>query len=263
MSELEVNSCSPLSRLQLVNSGFQGSDSVLLFHAELENTPSSITSHSDPTLYSTFLESRPEKLEVDAIDLIVSLLRKYPSLRCHIVHLSAASALPTIRAAKSEGLKLTVETCFHYLTLSAERIPHGHPEFKCCPPVRDEANRDLLWDALLDGTIDFVVSDHSPCVAELKRLEAGDIMGAWGGISTLGLGLSVLWTEAQNRGANIEQVLRWTSFNTAKHASLESCKGSLRVGWDADMVFWDPDAEFEVGNIPANCMIANLMIYDR
>lgn len=197
-------------------------------------------------MYTTFLSSRPQKLETDAISLIISLLHAHPSLRCHVVHLSAASALPAIRAAKSAGLKLTVETCFHYLTLSAEHIPHGHPEFKCCPPVRDTANQDLLWEALLDGTIDCVVSDHSPCVAELKKLDDGDIMSAWGGISTLGLGLSVLYTEAMKRGVSLAQLIRWTTESTAKHASLDGHKGSLKVGWDADLVFWDPKAEYEV-----------------
>ena len=141
-----------------------------------------------------------------------------------------------------------METCFHYLCLSSDGIPDGRPEFKCCPPIRDTTNRKLLWEALKDGTIDFVVSDHSPCVADLKKLDKGDIMSAWGGISALGLGLSLLWTESQKThpGVGLSQIVNWTSTATAKHAGLEATKGALKVGADADIVFWDPDAEFKV-----------------
>jgi len=224
----------------------QNLPTVLAFHAELDKHGMPSVQHHDPTSYSTFLASRPPELETDAIDMIISLQQQYPALRCHIVHLSAASALPSIRAAKAAGANLTVETCFHYLALAAADIPAGRAEFKCCPPIRDEKNRDLLWEALIDGTIDCVVSDHSPCVAELKRVEDGDLMKAWGGISTLGLGLSILWTEAQKRGVGMRRVIEWTSRNTAKHASLGDRKGSIQVGFDADFAFWDPSAKFSV-----------------
>ncbi|KAI0634668.1 allantoinase [Trametes polyzona] len=233
---------------------------VLCFHAELEKTPpapGSASEGADPTLYSTFLASRPQQLEVDAIVLITRLHREYPSLRLHIVHLSAADALPLVRAAKASGLPLTVETCFHYLTLSAQHIPHGRPEFKCCPPVREDANRAALWDALLDGTIDCVVSDHSPCVAALKKLDEGDIMSAWGGISTLGLGLSLLWTEAQKRGLGIDRIVDWLCVKTAQHAGLAERKGQLKVGYDADLVIWDPAAETQVS---VDCHIASARV---
>ncbi|KAF8070466.1 hypothetical protein FPV67DRAFT_1487495 [Lyophyllum atratum] len=241
--------CVSKGDLELSMSELQDTSTVLLFHAELEpfgTTEPPDGGSSDPTLYSTFLQSRPEKLETDAISLITSLQKKYPALRCHIVHLSASSALPLIRAARSAGLNLTVETCFHYLCLSANDIPNGHPEFKCCPPVRGSANRDLLWEALKEGVIDCVVSDHSPCVDQLKKLDEGDIMGAWGGISTLGLGLSLLWTEGQNRGLTIAQIVEWTSFKNAEHAGLSHLKGRLQVGLDGDFVVWDPDTEFTV-----------------
>lgn len=218
---------------------------VLAFHAELENGPPA-ESTGDPTLYSTFLASRPPELETAALGLITSLLPDYPALRTHIVHLSAAPALPLVRAAKARGQRLSAETCFHYLALAAEAIPHGRPEFKCCPPIRDDANRDALWAALHDGTLDFVVSDHSPCVAELKHLDAGDVMAAWGGISTLGLGLSVLWTEGCRRGMGIGRIMELTALNTARHAGLDGRKGSLAVGKDADLVLWDPEATFQV-----------------
>lgn len=151
-----------------------------------------------------------------------------------------------IREAKAAGLPLTVETCFHYLCLAAEDIPDGHTEFKCCPPVRESVNRDKLWEALKDGTIDCVVSDHSPCVLELKNLQSGDIMSAWGGISTLGFGLSLLWTEGRKRGASLGQVVDWMSKKNASHAGLGDVKGQLKVGYDGDFVLWDEKAEYKV-----------------
>ncbi|KXN90580.1 Allantoinase [Leucoagaricus sp. SymC.cos] len=216
--------------VELAMQALEGRNTALLIHAELAGTASEAKHHHDddnPTHYSTFLRSRPQKLEIDAISLILETQRKYPKLRCHIVHLSAARAVPMIREARAAGIKLTVETCFHYLCLSSNDIPDGHPEFKCCPPIRDEENRNLLWKALTDGTIDFIVSDHSPCVAELKMIDEGNIMKAWGGISTLGLGLSLLWTEGQKRGIDFR-------------------KGQLKVGYDGDFVLWDSEAKFEV-----------------
>ncbi|KAG8918778.1 hypothetical protein FRC01_001656 [Tulasnella sp. 417] len=239
----------------ILNLIFAKAPSTVLYHAELEGKGDAAkermdsVSDKDPASYSTFLASRPPSLELDAIDLVLSLHRRFPNLRGHVVHLSAAEALPAIREAKAAGVNLTVETCFHYLCLNAEHIPHGHPEFKCCPPIRDNSNRELLWEGLLDGTIDCVVSDHSPCVASLKRVEDdGDFMKAWGGISTLGLGLSLLWTEATNnrKEVSIGDIIEWTSVKTAKHASLEGVKGSIEVGYDGDFIIWDPEAEFLV-----------------
>lgn len=216
-----------------------------MFHAELEDTVEK-GDRSDPRQYSTFLASRPQKLETNAISLVIKLQTRFPNVRCHIVHLSAADSLPLIREAKAAGLPLTVETCFHYLCLSAEDIPDGHAEFKCCPPVRERSNRDKLWEALKDGTIDCVVSDHSPCVLELKNIKSGDIMSAWGGISTLGFGLSLLWTEGQKRSVTLGQVIGWMSKNSANHAGLADVKGQLKVGYDGDFVIWDQKAEYEV-----------------
>ncbi|KAF8893767.1 allantoinase [Infundibulicybe gibba] len=203
--------------LMLAMHELQDSPTILLFHAELEDA----------------------ELETDAVALIVKLQKLYPSLRCHIVHLSASNALPLVRDAKMQGLKLTTETCFHYLCLSADDIPDGRPEFKCCPPVRGSRNRDELWEGLKSGIIDCVVSDHSPCVAELKKLDEGDVMGAWGGISTLGLGLSLL-------DVSIAQIVDWTCKRTAEHAGVGGFKGQLKVGYDGDFVVMDPDAEFEI-----------------
>lgn len=219
---------------------------MILLHSELEGAEIPLDPQSDPRFYSTFLASRPEVLETDAIKLINRLQKQYPLVRCHIVHLSAASGIPIIREARAAGLNLTVETCFHYLFLHSADIPNGHPEFKCCPPIREDSNRDQLWKALQEGVIDCVVSDHSPCVAELKKIEEGDVMAAWGGISTLGLGLSLLWTEGKQRGATIADLVRWTCEKTAEHAGLKASKGRLQVGCDADMIIWDPDAVFTV-----------------
>ncbi|CAE6433385.1 unnamed protein product [Rhizoctonia solani] len=237
--------------LELAMEKLQGQPTVLLFHAELDG-PVNDPDTGDPTDYDTFLKSRPETFETDAIKLIVKLLQKYPLLRCHIVHLSAHSAIPIVRYARNElKLPLTVETCFHYLTLTSNEIPKGQPQFKCCPPIRDAENQEKLWEALLDGTIDMVVSDHSPCVTELKKLETGDFMDAWGGISTLGLGLSLLSTAAQKRGIPFERLLTWCSSNTALHAGLADRKGGLAVGKDADLAVWDAEVEFTVRRFQA------------
>ncbi|KAH9930459.1 allantoinase [Epithele typhae] len=243
--------CVNESDLRLAMDEIKDTSTVLCFHAELETTPAPAAptepaEPADPTLYSTFLASRPPSLEVAAIALITRLHAQHPALRLHVVHLSAAAALPLVRAAQAARLPLTVETCFHYLALAAGAVPRGRPEFKCCPPIRDEANRDALWAALADGTVDCVVSDHSPCVAALKRTEDGDVMRAWGGISTLGLGLGLLWTEARRRGFGIESIVEWLCVRTARHAGLAERKGRIAEGFDADLVVWDPDATFQV-----------------
>ena len=219
---------------------------MFLFHAELDCGALSHTHDANPSDYSTFLDSRPQSLETSAIDLIVRCAEKYPDLRTHIVHLSAANALPQLRAARASGLPLTVETCFHYLVLSAEQIAKGSTLYKCCPPIREEINREALWEALINGDIDFVVSDHSPCTVELKRLEDGDFMQAWGGIGGLGLGLSLLWTEANKRNIEMERVLEWVSQRPAKQVRLHESKGALKVGWDADIAIFDPKLNFTV-----------------
>ncbi|KAH7916577.1 hypothetical protein BJ138DRAFT_1139373 [Hygrophoropsis aurantiaca] len=224
------------------------SQPILLFHAELDDSCAFKPVSEDPTLYDTYLNSRPERMEVDAISMITRLQERYPSVPCHIAHLSASSALPIIKNSKRRGLNLTVETCFHYLCLSATNQFNRHPEFKCSPPIRNDANRELLWDALIDGTIDCVVSDHSPCALELKKLKEGNIMDALGGIHGLGLGLSLLWTEAKKRNVSIAQIVRWTSEATAELAGLSALKGGITVGRDGDLVIWDPNAEFKVSN---------------
>jgi allantoinase len=212
----------------------------LLAHAELELDAG--TSQKNIDTYACWLESRPRAWEDAAIALLIDLCRDN---RCpvHIVHLSSASALPLIARAKAEGLPLTVETCPHYLCLRAEDVPDGATHFKCAPPIRENDNREALWRGLLDQTIDFVVTDHSPCVPSLK---GGGFMEAWGGIASLSLGLSSVWTEARARGASIEDIARWMSARPARMAGLADRKGSISPGKDADFAIWDPDAEFTV-----------------
>lgn len=225
-------------------------NALVLFHAELEKHAheGAEPSHESPDAYSTFLASRPESLETDALALILSLARRYPSLRFHIVHLSAAEALPAIRAARSGAdggspvANLTVETCFHYLTLRAEDIPANATQFKCCPPIRDETNRLAIVDAVLDGTIDFVVSDHSPCTPELKK---GDFMSAWGGISGLGFGLPLLHTQLAGR-VTLPRLVHLLATAQARQVGLDKTKGSIQVGGDADLVIFDPTTEYSL-----------------
>lgn len=222
--------------------------SVLLVHAEVAgpiDAAADALSHSDPRSYDTFLRSRPREAENEAIRSMIGLCRE-TGCRVHIVHLSSSDALPMIRAAKAEGLPITVETCPHYLTFAAEDIVDGATHFKCCPPVRERENRELLWEALRDGTIDMVVSDHSPCTPALKLLEEGDFMSAWGGISALQFGLPVMWTNLRSRGFDLSDLTRLMSERTAKLAGLDDRKGKLAVGYDADIVIWDPDADFTV-----------------
>ncbi|HEY5145800.1 MAG TPA: allantoinase AllB [Polyangiaceae bacterium] len=213
----------------------------LLAHAELD-LGAPIT-EPDPRAYRGYLESRPPAWEDEAIKLLVGLCRR---TRCavHIVHLSSASSLPTLRAARDEGLPITVETCPHYLCLDAESIPDGATLFKCAPPIRDRANREALWAGLFDGIIDFIITDHSPCTPALKLPETGDFHHAWGGIASLQLGLPAVWTAARRRGASLTQLAQWMSARPASFAGLGHRKGRIAPGFDADLVVWDPDAAF-------------------
>jgi allantoinase len=196
--------------------------------------------------YSTFLHSRPESLETFAIENILRLAHLAPSLNLHIVHLSASTAIPILREARLAGVNITAETCFHYLSLEAEAIQDGATQFKCCPPIREAYNQDLLWKGLFENDIGTVVSDHSPCTPDLKRLAQGDFIGAWGGIATIGLGLSVLWTEGRKRGVKVQDLTRWMAVGTAKQVGLYGRKGVIQVGADADLCIWSPEDTFTV-----------------
>jgi allantoinase len=213
----------------------------LLAHAELDHGAKAPKASRK---YKDYVASRPQKWECDAIQMLLDLCRE-TNCRVHVVHLSAASALPLIAQARKEKLPLTAETCPHYLTLEAESVPEGRTEFKCAPPIREKANREKLWKALKDGLIDLVVSDHSPCVPELKKLKEGDFSSAWGGISSLQLGLPVIWTEARKRKLTLSDLVRWMAENPARFAGLES-KGALAPGKDADFTLFDADAEWTI-----------------
>ena len=219
--------------------------STLLVHAEVAgpiDAAAAALRGADPRHYATYLASRPPAAEEQAIAL-ASRLCAETGARTHIVHHSAASALPLLRDAHARGLPLTAETCPHYLRFTAEAIPDGATPYKCAPPIREAANRELLWQALADGTLELVASDHSPCTPALKQLPAGDFVGAWGGIAGLQLALPVVWTEARARGHGLEMIVRWMCSATARLAGLADRKGAIAVGKDADLcVFADDEA---------------------
>lgn len=194
--------------------------------------------------YAAYLASRPQEAEASAISMLIRLMGEYPT-RVHIVHLSSARSLTAIRAARDRGLPITVETCPHYLSFSAQLIPDGATELKCAPPIRWDAERDGLWKALLDEEIDLIASDHSPCPPAMKET-GGDFFSAWGGIASLELSLPAVWTGARARGAGIDWIVRWMCEGTARLAGLDAQKGRLEAGYDADIVVWDPESSFVV-----------------
>ena len=220
----------------------------LLVHAEVPGHIDSAMERladADWSNYGTYLESRPEEAEVQAIRMLLRLCREY-NFRLHIVHLSASQALSELRAARAEGLPLTVETCPHYLHLAAEMIPNGSTLHKCAPPIRSRENCEKLWQALRDGTIDLVATDHSPCPTEMKQLTQRDFRSAWGGIAGLSLALPVMYTEATERGFGLAHIARWMAEAPAKLAGCGTRKGQLAVGYDADFVVFDTETEFVV-----------------
>jgi allantoinase len=229
----------------------------LLVHAELERSINEANvrlerSGANWREYATYLASRPDEAELEAIEMLLELARTY-KFKLHIVHLSTAKALDMIRAAKREGLDVTVETCPHYLHCCAEEIADGATLFKCAPPIRSRKNRELLWAALRDGTLDLIATDHSPCPPEMKRLtpkqpgeECGRFDEAWGGIASLSTALSVVWTDAAARGFALADVSRWMSAAPAKLAGLALEVGSIEAGKHANLVAFDTDASFNV-----------------
>jgi len=224
-------------------------DRPLLVHAEspelLHDARQPVDgARQDPRRYRTWLESRPDVSEQSAIELLVRLAHEYRA-RVHIVHLASAAALTAIRAARAGGVALSVETCPHYLTFAAEEIADGATAFKCAPPIRSRANRDRLWAALVTGDIDFVATDHSPAPPALKHLEDGDFVSAWGGVASLQLGLSIVWTGAAERGLPLERLADWLATRPARLAGLPA-KGAIAVGRDADLAIFDPDREWIV-----------------
>jgi allantoinase len=213
---------------------------LLIVHAE---DPGELDAAPPPAghRFADFLSSRPHGAEDTAVARLADLAAATPGARVHVVHLSSASALPIVRRARDGGVRLSAETCPHYLALAAEDVPDGATAFKCCPPIRERTNADELWRALADGTLACVVSDHSPCPPELKQ---GDFAHAWGGIASVQLGLPVVWTHARERGYPLADVVRWMAAGPARLVGLAGRKGVIAPGYDADLVAFDPDAEF-------------------
>jgi allantoinase len=216
----------------------------LLVHCELTDKPANEPPWA-PGSYPGYLSSRPKAWENRAIDLMIRLCEEF-NCRVHIVHLSSAEAIGPIRKAKEKGLPLTVETGQHYLYFNAEEIADGQTAFKCAPPIREKANNELLWQALKDGIIDFVATDHSPAPPELKQLQSGDFKKAWGGIASLQFALPVLWTLARKRSASLNDIARWLCEAPARLAGVQASKGKIAQGYYADLVVWDPEKQFTV-----------------
>jgi len=220
----------------------------LLVHAELAgpiDAAMAALKEADWRIYATYLASRPDEAELQAIRLMIRLCREY-KFRLHIVHLATAQALGELQAARAEGLPITVESCPHYLHFFAERIEDGATLFKCAPPIRSKANRELLWQGLREGIIDMIVTDHSPCPPEMKRAEEGRFDLAWGGIASLSVALPVIWSEARLRGFGLDDLTRWMSSAPAALAGIGDQAGALAAGRDANFVVFDPDATFIV-----------------
>jgi allantoinase len=218
-------------------------DALLIVHAEDAAVIASAPSPAGRS-YARFLASRPPAAEDAAIARLLAAAGRHHA-RVHVLHLASASALPVIAAARADGVRVSVETCPHYLTFCAEEIPDGATEYKCCPPIRGSAHRDGLWGGLADGLIDAVVSDHSPCLPSLKQQASGDFAAAWGGISSLQLGLAAVWTQARQRGHSPADVARWMAAGPATLAGVPG-KGAIAPGYDADLVAFDDVATFTV-----------------
>jgi allantoinase len=220
----------------------------LLVHAELPGPVEAATKElasADWSVYDTYLRSRPAEAELAALRMLLRLCREF-RFRLHIVHLSASEALPELRQARSEGLPLSVETCPHYLYLTAESIAKGATVFKCAPPIRSAENRERLWDGLGEGLIDLVATDHSPCSPEMKRPAQGNFASAWGGIASLSVALPVMYTEARRRGFSLSDIARWMAEGPAKLAGCHERKGRIAPGYDADFVVFDTEGDFTV-----------------
>jgi allantoinase len=221
----------------------------LLAHAELpgpiEEAVQMRPKGAPANRYATWLASRPRQAENEAIALLLRLAEEFHA-RVHIVHLSSSDSIAQLRQARARGIRVTVETCPHYLTFTSEEIAGGATEFKCAPPIRERENREKLWDALRGGTIDFVASDHSPCPPAMKLREEGDFLRAWGGIASLQIGLPAVWTQARSRGYALTHMADWMCRGPARLAGLEKRKGAIAAGYDADLVIWNPDAKFRV-----------------
>lgn len=229
--------------LRQVLETLQGVDALLLVHSEDADVIAAAEAPAG-THFSRFAATRPPTAEVVAVTRLVEASRA-TGARVHVVHLSAADTLPVVQGAKRDGVRLTAETCPHYLAFRADDVPEGGTQFKCTPPIRGGDNRDMLWKALTDGLVDFVVSDHSPYTVSGKCLDTGDFDQAGAGISSLQLSLSVMWSEARKRGHQLADVVQWMATKPARVAGMVR-KGAIVEGFDADLVWFDPDQKFTV-----------------
>ncbi|MEO7456639.1 MAG: allantoinase AllB [Gemmatimonadaceae bacterium] len=220
---------------------------TLMVHAELPEHIAPVP-QGDPRRYDTYLASRPVAAETSAVALVIRLAREFGT-HVHIVHVSSAETVVLVTEARATGVRITCETCPHYLFFSAAEIPDGRTEYKCAPPIRSDAEREALWRELGAGRIDLVASDHSPCPPALKGMEAGDFFQAWGGIASLQFGLPAMWHEARRRGHGVAQVAEWMSAAPARLAGLGKSKGALAPGFDADIVIWDPGVAVNVDDV--------------
>jgi allantoinase len=237
------------SDLRAALPGLAALGAPLLAHAELpgpiEEAVRKRPKDAPANQYATWLASRPREAEDEAIALLLRLAEEFHA-RIHIVHLSSSDSIAQLRQARARGIRVSVETCPHYLRFTSEEVADGATEFKCAPPIRERENREKLWTAIREGTIDFIVSDHSPCPPAMKLREEGDFLGAWGGIASLQIGLPAVWTQARSRGYALTHVAEWMCRGPARLAGLEKHKGAIAAGCDADLVIWNPDAKFRV-----------------
>jgi allantoinase len=231
------------AELELAMREISAFDGLLIVHAEdahrIDHAPK-----PNGASYQDFLRSRPREAEYAAVADVIGIAA-LTGCRVHILHVSSADVLPMLEEARRDGVRITAETCPHYLTFSAEEIPAGATQYKCCPPIREAANRELLWEGLRDGVIDLVVSDHSPSTIDLKLLDTGDFGAAWGGIASLQLGLPAVWTQARQRGFTLTDVARWMCQAPASQVGLTH-KGRIEPGYDADFSVLAPDETFTV-----------------
>lgn len=216
----------------------------LMVHAELPQPIAAARRAGVVRCYADYASTRPVRAESDAVGLMIRLAQEFAAA-VHIVHVSSDDALRLIRGARAQGVLISAETCPHYLTFAAEEVPDGATPFKCAPPIRSSGHREALWNGLNEGTLDLVVSDHSPSPAALKHLDSGDLSAAWGGIASLQLGLSAVWTGARRRGLSLSRVVDWMARRPAELVRLGR-KGAIAPGYDADLVVFHPDAEWTV-----------------
>lgn len=218
----------------------KGTQLPVLAHCEWVSGTYNQTLLQQPASYQAYLASRPKKWENDAVQLMLALAEEYQH-PTHIVHLASADPIPAIQAAKKRGVPITVETCPHYLFFNAEDIPDGDTRYKCAPPIREYANNVLLWEALIDGTLDFIGSDHSPAPPAIKALDSGNFQKAWGGISGIQFTLAALWTAGQQHGLGLTRLKELLCEQPALFTALDKTKGKIAVGYDADLVVWNPE----------------------